>query len=152
METIDIPLENLAVPIFIVHKGRQLNQKSYLILKSNVFNIPEQLETINKGYFVVLNRYSGKYEIHNSENKGATYCLTVPYEELDGRTIDLVLRTRSENAAKLIAEMEANNEKLEKDRKNSFVNDIGELSKDIFKYAQKSGDDTRIDGPGGLMF
>ena len=81
---------------------------------TNVYLIPERLREIDSGYFVVRNHIKKTFEIHHSHQGENTYCLTVPYEELDQRTLDLVLKTRVSNLEKLIFEMDQNNQKIEK--------------------------------------
>lgn len=113
----------------------RVNSKKYRLITDNVFDIPSRLREVDRGYFVLLNRRSGNFEVHHTENIGSTYCLTIPYKELDSRTIDLVQQTRVENAEKLIAEMEARNEKREKSKENNMKDYVGEVAKDIWNYA-----------------
>ncbi len=79
-------------------------------IHSDLFDITGRLKAIDDGYFVVYNTKVGKFEVHNRKQRENTYALTVPYPCLDVRTVRHVRRTRAENAARLFAEIEAQNE------------------------------------------
>lgn len=113
------------------------NPEKYEFIWSTAANIPERLREIEKEYFVLYNKRTGHFEVHNTLNIGNTYCLTVPYKELDWRTVDLVKMTRSERAEKYIFEMDKRNDKLEKDAEARAIDFAGELAKDIWNYARQ---------------
>lgn len=83
-------------------------------IKSDVFDIVNRLCEIDHTYFVVFDTKKQKFELHSSNQPFGTYCLTIPYECLDERTITLALKTRSQNKDALIAEMEQNNQKIQR--------------------------------------
>jgi hypothetical protein len=128
-----------------------INFKKYKLVESNVYDIPQRLKAIDPGYFVLLNRYTGKFEIHSSNHPTLTYCMTVPFEGLDGRAIELVEKTRRQDNDQMIREMDAHNEKLEKDRDAKFSDTIGEMTKDLYNYGKKTVRESRIDSK-GVMF
>ena len=106
-----------------------------VLMNSNVYKIPERLKEIDGGYFVLFNRANGKYEVHSTKNNGGnTYCLTVPYNELDSRTIDLVQKTKVENARKIYEDMKRHNEMLEIQEAKRYRDYIDATAKDIHKY------------------
>ncbi|HHW89402.1 MAG TPA: hypothetical protein GX745_00655 [Clostridiales bacterium] len=70
-------------------------------IDNDLYDIANRLKSIDSGYFVVYDTSRQKYEVHNSDNIGNTYCLTVPYERLDARTVDLVNKTRRERFDKI---------------------------------------------------
>lgn len=117
-------------------------------VKSNVFRIPERLKEIDRSYFVMYDTNTGRFEVHSTENKdGDTYCLTLPFDELDSRTIEHVRKTRVENAKKLWKEMKRNNERLEIEKAKKYADYISSTSKDIYRYlAPKSTKETIPDG------
>ena len=122
----------------MLYKGRYLNEEYYTIINSNVFDIPERLKEIDPGYFLVLNKQRDKFEVHHVENRGGTYSLTIPYDMLDSRALDFVRETRSERAKKLFEEMEERNRKIEESKKKEFKDYVGEVAKDVYKYAAQS--------------
>ena len=80
-------------------------------VEGDLFDIARRLREIDGGYFVL--RKGGKFEVHNRKD-APTYYLTVPWSELDARTVELVRRTRAERAAEIFAEMERHNERLKR--------------------------------------
>ena len=50
--------------------------------------------------------------MHYKRNKN-TYELTIPFDELDARAVDFVLKTKMENQKKLLKEIEESNKKLQ---------------------------------------
>jgi hypothetical protein len=70
-------------------------------IENDLYDIANRLKSIDSGYFVVYDISRQKYEVHNSSNIGNTYCLTVPYEYLDARTVALVYKTRRERFDKI---------------------------------------------------
>jgi hypothetical protein len=116
-------------------------------LKTNVFNIPERLRDIDDGYFVMFDTTRQKYEVHNKYNRGGSYCLTVPHDELDARTIDLVQQTRLENAKKIIEEFEKQEAYLHESNRKQWNDYIETSAKELFKYGQhKAGEARLIEG------
>ncbi|MBQ8844911.1 MAG: hypothetical protein IJ008_02715 [Clostridia bacterium] len=99
---------------------------SIKIITDSLF-ICERLREIDKNYFIVFNEIRNKFEVHNSAQNLDTYCLTLPYDFLDERCIDLVLKTRIENKDKLIKLMDLENEKLEKKELKNILNGIREV-------------------------
>lgn len=89
-------------------------RKSAVIIESDLFGIVARLKSIDDGYFVVYDKSAHAFEVHNARQRGDTFALRVPYPSLDARTVTHVLRTRSENAKKLLEEMEKSNARAEK--------------------------------------
>lgn len=121
----------------MIYKGRYLSEEVYTIIEDTVMDIPQRLKQIDPGYFLVLNKQKDRYEVHHVGNRGGTYCLICPYDGLDSRLLDYVEETKSENARKLFAKMDADNEKRERDSKNQAADYIGEVAKDIYKFAKQ---------------
>ena len=107
-------------------------------IKTNVYFIPERLRDIDSNYFVVFNTDRGKFEVHYKGQPGGTYCFTVPYEELDSRTIELLHQTRVEHSEKIISDMDRYNEQLEKRRYNRLMDEAAQRAKAIHQYARGS--------------
>ena len=118
--------------------NRWISADDYIVVESHVQDIPQRLKEIDKGYFLVLNRNTGKFEVHHIDNKGSTYCLTNPYDDLDARLLDYVRETKSERAAIIFSEMEKKNAKLVEGHRKQFTDYVGEVAKDIYQYAAQS--------------
>ncbi len=93
---------------------------NYQIIKNDIFNIAKRLKSIDKKYFIVFNSDRNKYEVHYSRAKN-TYELTIPYDTLDARTIDFVLKTRIQNKQKIFEEIENSNKKLEQQNIKNLI-------------------------------
>lgn len=92
-----------------------------VIIENDLFSVAARLKQIDDGYFVVYDKCKHAFEVHNSRQRGDTFSLSVPYPCLDVRTVDLVRKTRAENAARLIREMEEENLRLEKNRTKEII-------------------------------
>lgn len=95
-------------------------------IKNDVYNISKRLKNIDRFYYVVYDTSKQKFEIHNSSQIGSSYCLTLPYEKLDERTLKYVLLTKSNNIDKILESIENNNKILESAKKTSAFSNIVE--------------------------
>lgn len=84
----------------------------YQEIKSDLFNIVKRIKSINPKYYVLYNHKKKKFEIHFKRSKN-TYELTIPFDTLDARTVNFVMKTRMENQKKLLEEIEESNKKLQ---------------------------------------
>jgi hypothetical protein len=84
------------------------------LITYDLFDISSRLKEIDDDYIIYFNYADGGFEVHNKRQRGNTLCLKLPYPELDGRTIELVRKTRVENAAALLADIERDNALLER--------------------------------------
>ena len=82
-------------------------------ITNDVLFVTDRLKEIDFNYFIVYNLKRKVYEVHHKGQKD-TYVLTVPFSELDERTVDFVNKTRVENRDRLLRELEIENQKLEK--------------------------------------
>lgn len=79
----------------------------------DLYAIDERLKEIENGYRIKYNTLKKTYEIHNKNQPFDSYCLTLPFKELDARTEDYVLKTRIQNKDKFLKEIEKHNEKIQ---------------------------------------
>ena len=108
-------------------------------IKTHVFDIPARLREIDHNYFVVFNTDNQKFEVHSRAQKGNTLCVTLPYDSLDARCIDLVLKTRIENLDKILAEIDEKNRKLEEAQLKNSLSIAKDKAFDMANYAIKKG-------------
>ncbi len=101
--------------------------KNQILLESEPFYITERLKEIDEGYFVVFNLSKNAFEVHNSAQKGPSYAFTVPFDVLDERTITLARKTKSQNAAKLIEEIDKENENKKRHLLSQAIEQIKEV-------------------------
>ncbi len=102
------------------------------VVTHDLYDIAERLKEIDEGYFVFYSYKDKRYEIHHKDQKGDTFALAVPYDELDERTLRLVRRTRAERAEKLIEEMEKQNREAEKRARDRAVENAARNTERIF--------------------
>ena len=102
-------------------------------IESDVYNISKRVKNMDKDYYVVYNTSSSKFEIHNSSQIGGTYCLTLPYKELDERTLDFINQTKSENIEKIISKIEKENKLRESAEKSSTFSNVYENIQDLIR-------------------
>lgn len=72
------------------------------LIENDVFGIAARLKSIDDGYFVLYDKRACAFEVHNVKQRGDTFSLRIPYPCLDARTVTLVLKTRAENAKKVV--------------------------------------------------
>ena len=118
--------------IYRINKGDIL--PGLLSVNDNVFDIPKRLREIDPGYFVMFNPKNQKYELHH-EGQDITYCLTFPFDELDGRALVYARETRIERINTIRRQMKEHNEKLEADSREEFDDKIGYISREIHRSA-----------------
>ena len=115
-----------------------------IFISHDLFNIVKRLKQIDKNYFVLYNKKSQKYEVHYKRNFG-TLELVLPFDRLDKRAIDLVLKSKIENKQKLLKEMEENNKKLEQQQSQKMLDEANFKAKEMMAYAFSKGDSENID-------
>lgn len=98
-----------------------IDELKYEIVTSDLYFIASRLKELDSSYFIVRDRKSGVYQVHNSSQRGFSYALTLPYKELDCRTLKYVRRTRSERRDELIKELNRDNVLLQKKERDRLV-------------------------------
>lgn len=91
-------------------------------INTDNFFVTKRIKEIDTNYFIVFNTKSKKFEVHNKEQHENTFCLSLPFGELDNRTLDLVQKTRVENINKLIEEIDKENQKKETQKHKEILN------------------------------
>lgn len=115
-----------------------------LLIKSDLFNISKRIKQIDKKYFIVFNKKTTKFEVHYQRNS-STLEIVLPFDRLDKRTLDFVLKTKMENKKKLIEEMEKNNQKLEDEKNKKLLDEATYKTKEMLRYAQSKTNDVNFD-------
>lgn len=103
-------------------------------IQNDIYFINSRIKEIDKNYQIFLNTVKKKFEVHNKEQIGDSFCLTVPYPLLDDRTVKFVRKTRIENRKKIFEEIEKHNELLEKIQEKRVLNDAKDRMSDAIKY------------------
>ena len=95
-------------------------------LISDVYNISKRVKEIDKDYYIVYDTSNNKFEVHNSNQVGSSYCLTLPFNCLDERTLNYVHKTKSTNLEDILQKIENDNNKLKSTEKTSALNCVAE--------------------------
>ena len=78
-------------------------------IESDVFDIVNRIKEIDDGYYIVYNLKTGKFELHNSNQLISSYCLTIPYTEIDEKILNLIHASSVCNIGNIIDEIDNNN-------------------------------------------
>ena len=100
--------------------------KNLINIFTDPFFICQRLKEIDRSYFVMFDLEKKNYQLHSSEQKGNSYCLTFPFDCLDARAVEHAKKTRVENEDKIIEEIDRENKRLEKKLINEEINRLKE--------------------------
>lgn len=106
-------------------------------IDSDAFNIVDRIKEIDNGYFIVLNTDKDCFELHN-EKQVNTYCLTIPYNQIDVRIIFLIYKTMVGNVDNIMYEIDTNNLKIERNNNDYVKNYTEYTAKEVFQFANNS--------------
>lgn len=90
--------------------------EQYIPVLSDTLDILNRIQEIDHTYFVLLNKNTGKFEVHSCAQAGGSFCLELPYPFLDARTLSFVQRYRSGRAKEIFEQMEKENDTLQRRR------------------------------------
>ncbi len=92
----------------------------------DVYNISKRIKNIDISYYIVYDTSKQKFEVHSSSQLGSSYCLTLPFNQLDERTLKYVRSTMSTNIDDILNKIENDNKILESANKTSAFSSIAE--------------------------
>ena len=93
--------------------------KNLIVIKKDVFSISKRLKAIDKKYIVFRNLTNHCFEVHYG--KVGNKQLVVPYDSLDYRTIQYVLKTKIDDISKLIESIDKYNENIKKENMSKVL-------------------------------
>ena len=96
------------------------------ILRHDVYEISKRIKDIDRYYFIVYDTSKSCYEIHNSSQVDSTYCLSVPFKDLDERTLKYVRETSSANIEKILEKIEKENKLVENAETRRVLNNLNQ--------------------------
>ena len=109
-------------------------------IESDVHDIVCRLKELDEAYFVVFNTDKKTYEVHN-KNQADSYCLTVPFDCLDSRVVDMVCATNVRFADKIYEDIDRNNKIIEENNERRVQDIVDYKTREIFKFANNSSKD-----------
>ena len=111
-----------------------VSTRERIAVTSDVFGIVGRLKEIDDKYFVMLNRESGKFEVHVRGQEMTLGC-ELPFDELDARAIEYVREHHSGRIKAILREMEEQEAQIERENA-SRLRELSERMADGLRYVQ----------------
>ena len=105
-------------------------------IENDIFFLAERLREIDPDYFIALNTKSKNFEVHNSSQPINSFCLLVPKNKLDPSLVEYVRKTRANRQKKLLAEIEAANQKMQKENEQKIICEAAEKFEELTKNSR----------------
>ncbi len=119
-------------------------------IKHDVHKIAKRLKNIDKNYEIYFNNITKEYELHHKkqrEDLGNGLLLILPFETLDKRAIDYVLKTRVQNIdiEHLSERLEKENEEVTRKKQAEAIDRVTYETKEILSYVNRHSQKEWID-------
>ena len=105
-------------------------------IENDIFFLAERLREIDPDYFIALNTKSKNFEVHNLSQPINSFCLLVPKNKLDPSLVEYVRKTRANRQKKLLAEIEAANQKMQKQNEQKIICEAAEKFEELTKNSR----------------
>lgn len=99
----------------------------------DVFDIADRIKEISPDYFVMYDKALNRFEIHNARQSPDTLSLVLPYDTLDCRAVELVLKTRVQNIENMLREMEQHNAALDREASRRAAEEYLTKGEELFR-------------------
>jgi len=124
----------------------RLRGKHYLsLVETSVLKIPERLEEYDPNMFICYNSLIPEYQVHSLRNReGNTFALSIPWPDLDQRTLELVSR-RDQNRRPLkdiVREIDEHNEAIDKAKDRKRSNDLNAIARETRSVFKRFAEET----------
>lgn len=120
------------------------NDRNHIAVLSNATDIPARLKEVNRDFFVMLNRDTQRYEIHCASQPFDTFACTLPFDVLDERALVYAREYASERFEKVVADMEAYNERLVARGERDVIDRANYKMRDAFNYLKNNSNTDAI--------
>ena len=97
-------------------------------IKDDLFDISSRIKSIDENYKIYFNRGTCRYELHDS-SKTPSFQAVFPHTSLDKRALDFARHSSIKNKELILAEIDAHNARLEKQRQDEIINNALESLK-----------------------
>ncbi len=111
---------------------------------SHALDIPARLKALRGSWFVMLNTRTQRFEIHDSAQSGGTLACVLPFDELDARTVAYARRYRVERLAETAREVDAFNERLEREAESAHLDRAADRTREALHYLRNKTDTDTI--------
>ncbi|MDE7192239.1 MAG: hypothetical protein K2O35_07215 [Clostridia bacterium] len=92
-------------------------------ITDDLFDVSSRIKSVDENYKIYFNRGTRRYELHDS-SKSPSFQAVFPYASLDKRAIDYARQTAVKNKDKILAEIDAHNARLEKQRQDELIQKV----------------------------
>lgn len=106
----------------------------YFPITSNALDIPRRLKELDARFFVMFHAPSQKYEVHVKGQLGSSLGCVLPYDTLDARALEYVQRFSCYRLHKTIAEVDAHNERIDRQAQSAYLDGAGQKMKEAVRY------------------
>ena len=96
------------------------------IIEHDVYEISKRIKDIDRFYFIVYDTSKSCFEIHNSSQVDSTYCLTLPFKELDERALQYTRETSSANIEIILEKIENENKLVKNAQVRGVLNQLNQ--------------------------
>jgi hypothetical protein len=98
---------------------------------TSTHDIPEQIYDYDNSLFIVYNKVKDKYELHSLEQTGDSYCMTIPFKQLDVRFVRFMWQNDLQVHGKgLMNQLDKNEESYNQQRDRERKNWIESVAKE----------------------
>ncbi len=111
---------------------------------SNATDIPARLKALRGSWFVMLNTRTQRFEIHDSAQPGGTLACALPFDALDARAVAYAQRYRAERLRETAREVDAFNERLEREAARSYLDRAADKTREALNYLRNKTDTDTI--------
>lgn len=105
-------------------------------LFDHTLDIPQRLYDYHPSLFVCFNRHTQRYELHSLEQETDSFCATLPYKDLDARTLRWVwqndIRVHGKDIFRRIEKSEEGFKKSKDREHKNWVQDIAKETQSLF--------------------
>jgi len=112
--------------------------KDRIPVLNNIYDIPVRLKEVNRDFFVMFNTRTQKFEIHDAGQLFTTLACTLPFDELDARTIRYVREFSRERTERIAEEIERYNEELDRKEKAALIDKASYKCREAFDYLKNN--------------
>lgn len=111
--------------------------KSYLsklknvhLIENDVLGVVKALKAYDPTYFVIYHSFNKRYEVHNIEQPGYTYAMSLPDGKLDKRLVERVILTDVKRRGRLVFDdIKKQQAQLQREKEKTEANHIEAIAK-----------------------
>lgn len=102
-------------------------------IENDVFDIANRIKQIDRDYCIFFNTSTNQFEVHNISQPNNSFCLSVPYHNLDERALKLTRETNSANIEIILSQIDNENSIKENAEYRNILNKFNDQLEQIIK-------------------